>query len=175
MATPARGPGSQVPRSAFLVGPGRSLSGVLCRRFQTCSGRSRESRTTPSRRAPVWPRSVTPSRGRDTRRKTPDIPKSAFASWLHEFDLIAVDIRVASAPLKDGIERPPGHPLQLGISTLGAFQRRVGLCSRAGGMMEHGSDLGFGFGSLARLPWLRRRKHDRCPPSGSSGLHGCSR
>ena len=36
------GPGSQVPRSAFLAGPGRNLSGSLCRSFQTCSGRNRD-------------------------------------------------------------------------------------------------------------------------------------
>src|SRR5882757_5855777 len=38
---------------------------------ETLKGRCKRSRTTPCRWAPVWPRSVTPSRGRDTRRKAP--------------------------------------------------------------------------------------------------------
>ena len=40
----ASGPGSQVPRSAFLAGPERSLRGVLCRGSQTSFGRNRRPR-----------------------------------------------------------------------------------------------------------------------------------
>ncbi len=51
-------------RSAFLGGPGRSLGGVLCRRFQTCFGRNRDpngallaKQKTECRRASHRPRS----------------------------------------------------------------------------------------------------------------------
>src|SRR5579871_5282921 len=47
-------------------GPEEVCLAVFARAFQTCSGRSRESRATPCRGAQDMPRSVTPSKGRDT-------------------------------------------------------------------------------------------------------------
>ena len=64
MAQPASGPGSQVPSSAFAEGPAK-LETVTRRATKV----EAEERRAAGRR--FWPRSVTPSRGRDTKRQTP--------------------------------------------------------------------------------------------------------
>ena len=71
------------------MGPGRSLSGVLCRGFQTCSGRNRDpaGAASPKQNDAVPPgaglaRSVTPGRGREIERKR--LP----ATWLLQYDAL---------------------------------------------------------------------------------------
>src|SRR5580698_5358383 len=74
---------------------------------ETPQGRCKRSRTTPSRRVPVWPRSVTPSRGRDTRRKTPRCTEGILS-------ISAAEVRLNRSLLSSG-----------NVSTEGRYRTRI--------------------------------------------------
>jgi hypothetical protein len=115
---------------------------------------------------------VIPSRGRDTRRKN-----SQCSEVTLPFPSVEVRPNCSRFSSGQGFARGRHRPV-LVVSSEARNQharriwRRVGLCSRIGSLMGHRSDLKFGLGSLAGLPTFRRRKHDRCPPSGRFGLRG---
>ena len=124
--------------------------------FQTCFGRSRESRTTPCRRAPERPRSVTPSRGRDTRRKTPRCTEVILS-------ISATQDRPNRSPSlcrKTPTEARYGALLVASLAArncdAGRFQRRVGLSSQNGSMTVHRVDLGSGLNAVAGFVSLGR-------------------
>jgi hypothetical protein len=141
---------------------------------ETPQGRRSRSRTTPSRRAPVWLRSVIPSRGRESGRKIPQCTVVTLS-------ISAAEVRFNRSLLWSYKASARGR-LSAGTIALfqaqerhaGRFQRRVGLCSRLDSMFDHRSDLDLGLVSLAGCLTFRRRKHDRCPPSGSIGRRDCS-
>ena len=124
--------------------------------FQTCFGRSRESRTTPCRRAPERPRSVTPSRGRDTRRKTPRCT-GVILSISAAQDR---PNRSSSLCRKESPKARHNAPFVASMAArncdAGRFQRRVGLCSRNGSMTVHRKDLGSGLNAVAGFVSLGR-------------------
>jgi hypothetical protein len=111
---------------------------------ETPQGRCKRSRMTQSRRAPVWPRSVTPSRGRDTGRKIPQCTGVTLS-------IPAAEVRLNRCLLSSDKATTDGR-LSTDIVALfkaqgrhaGRFQRRVGLCSRYGSMFDHRSDLDSG-------------------------------
>jgi hypothetical protein len=124
--------------------------------FQTCFGRSRESRTTPCRRTPERPRSVNPSRGRDTRRKTPRCTEVILS-------ISAAQDRPNRSPSPCRKEFPVGRHRASSVASMaarsrdvGRIQRRVGLCSRKGSMTVHRRDLGSGLNSVAGFVSLGR-------------------
>jgi hypothetical protein len=117
---------------------------------------------------------VIPSRGRDTRRKSSQCTEVTLP-------FPAVEVRPNRSRFSSGQGFARGRHRPVLIVSSEArnrhprrISRRVWLCSRIGSLMGHRSDLRFGLGSLAGLPMFRRRKHDRCPPSGRFGRHGCS-
>jgi hypothetical protein len=141
---------------------------------ETPQGRRSRSRTTPCRRAPVWPRSVIPSRGRESGRKIPRCTGVTLSTS-------AAEVRLYRC-LPSSDKSSTNGRLSTGIVALskaqgrhaGRFQRRVGLCSRCGSMFDHRNDLDSGSISLAGCLTFRRWKHDRCPPSGSIGRSDCN-
>ena len=111
---------------------------------ETPQGRRSRSRTTPSRRAPVWPRSVIPSRGRESGRKIPQCTGVTLS-------ISAAEVHLSRSLLSSGKGSVEGQPRAHLVACLAAHerhagrsQRRVGLCSRLGSMFDHRSDLGLG-------------------------------
>ena len=116
-----------------------------------------------------------PSRGRDTRRKNSQCTNVSLR-------FSAAIVPPNRGPFLSGQGFARGRHRRVPVVSPEArnqqarrISRRVGLCSQIGSMTVHRSDLGFGLETLAGLPTFRRRKHDRCPPSGRFGLRGCIR
>jgi hypothetical protein len=111
---------------------------------ETPQGRRSRSRTTPCRRAPVWPRSVTPSRGRDTRRKAPQCTKVILSITAQEVGSNRSHLSSSKGSMEGRLSTHLGAGPGTRGCHAGRFQRRVGLCSRFGSMMRHRSDLDSG-------------------------------
>ena len=104
---------------------------------ETLKGWQSQSRTTPSRRAPVWPRSSDRAKGGIRRRQTPTGPKSLSRFSAAEVRPNRCEPCLARAPGKDGLSPLPLRSSRLRDGALKAFQRQVGLCRRNGSMRVH--------------------------------------
>src|SRR5665213_2289647 len=141
---------------------------------ETLKGWQSQSRTTPSRRAPVRHRSSDRAKGGIRNGRLPLDRSHSLASRLRKFEQIAANLA--------GQSIWKGQPLAIAVALFAAHGLRaegvwikVGLCCRNETTMGHWKDLGYGLGSPAFGLGARLRRRGRPARSGSSGPRGCSR